>query len=47
VLTLQWPKVTSSKLAMSTKQEDFMIPELDMSALADDNNVVWKWSASE
>jgi hypothetical protein len=47
VLTLTWPKVTSSKLAMSTKQEDFMIPELDMSALADDNGVVWKWSASE
>lgn len=47
VLTLKWPKVTSSKLAMSTKQEDFMIPELDMSAMADDNNVVWKWSSSE
>lgn len=47
VLTLTWPKVTSSKLAMSTKQEDFMVPELDMSALADDNGVVWKWSASE
>ncbi|MET3134615.1 hypothetical protein AAKU55_004915 [Oxalobacteraceae bacterium GrIS 1.11] len=47
VLTLKWPKVASSKLAMSTKQEDFLIPELDMSALADDNGVVWKWSASE
>jgi hypothetical protein len=47
VMTLKYPKVTSSKLAMSTKQEDFMIPELDMSALSDDNGVVWKWSASE
>lgn len=47
VLTLTWPKVISSKLSMSTKQEDFVIPELDMSALADDNGVVWKWSASE
>lgn len=47
VMTLKWPKVTSSKLAMSSKQEDFMIPELDMSCLADDNGVVWKWSASE
>lgn len=47
VLTLSWPKVTSSKLAMSTKQEDFIIPELEMSALADDNGQVWKWSASE
>lgn len=47
VMTLTWGKVTSSKLAMSTKQEDFMIPELDMSALADDNGVVMKWSASE
>lgn len=47
VLTMTWPKVVSSKLAMSTKQEDFMIPELDMSALADDTGTVWKWSASE
>ncbi len=47
VLTLKWPRVTSSKLAMSTKQEDFMIPELDMSAIADDNGVVWKWSSTE
>lgn len=47
VLTLKFPKVTSSKLSMSTKQEDFLIPELDMSAYADDNGVVWKWSASE
>lgn len=47
VVTLKWPRVTSSKLAMSSKQEDFMIPELDMSCLADDNGVVWKWSSSE
>ncbi len=47
VMTLSFPKVTSSKLAMSTKQEDFMIPELDMSGLADDYGVVHKWSASE
>jgi hypothetical protein len=47
VMTQTWPKVTSSKLGFSTKQEDFVIPELDMSALADDNGVIWKWSASE
>ncbi|MFZ6871160.1 hypothetical protein ACO0LF_03735 [Undibacterium sp. Di27W] len=47
VLTQSWPKVTSSKLAMSTKQEDFLIPELDMSAMADDLGNVWKWSSSE
>ena len=47
VLTLTFPKVTSSKLALSTKQEDFLIPELDMSAIADDAGNVWKWSASE
>jgi len=47
VLTLSWPRVSSSKLSMSTKQEDYMIPELDMSALADDAGNVWKWSSSE
>jgi hypothetical protein len=47
VLTLNWPRVTSSKLAMSSKQEDFMIPELDMSAIANDAGQVWIWSASE
>lgn len=47
VLTMTFPNVTSSKLAISSKQEDFLIPELDMSALADDAGVVWKWSASE
>lgn len=47
VLTLTFTQVTSNKLAMSSKQEDFMVPELDMSALADGNGVVWKWSSSE
>lgn len=47
VMTLTWPRVTASKLAMSSKQEDFMIPELDMTCLADDSGRVWKWSASE
>lgn len=47
VMTLTWPRVTCSKLAMSSKQEDFMIPELDMNCQADDNGVLWKWSSSE
>ena len=47
VFTQTWNKVTSSKLALSTKQEDFIIPELDMSAMADDFGNVYKWSASE
>jgi len=47
VLTLKFPKVTSSKLALSSKQEDFMIPELDMNCFADDTGVVWKWSSTE
>ena len=47
VLTFSFPKVMSSKLGMSSKQEDFMIPELDMSAIADDNDNLWTWSSSE
>lgn len=47
VLTLNWPRVTSSKLGLSSKQEDFVIPEMDMSALADDNGDVMTWSSSE
>ncbi|MDY7537677.1 hypothetical protein QN372_00810 [Undibacterium sp. RTI2.1] len=47
VLTFSWPKVVSNKLAMSSKQEDFIIPELDMSALADDSGSVWRWSSTE
>ena len=47
VLTLTFPRVTASKLAMSSKQEDFMIPELDMSVLANDAGLVAVWSASE
>jgi hypothetical protein len=47
IMTLTWPRVVSSKLALSSKQEDFMIPEMDMSCLADDTGMVWKWSSSE
>lgn len=47
ILTLTWPRVVAAKLAMSSKQEDFVIPELDMSCLADDSGLVWKWSSSE
>lgn len=37
----------STKLAMATKIDDFMIPELDMSAFADPAGRVFKWSTSE
>lgn len=47
VFTLSFMKCSSSKLAMSSKQDDFMIPELDMSAIADDSGLIFKWSASE
>jgi hypothetical protein len=39
--------VVASKLALASKQEDFIIPELDMSCLADDTGLIWKWSSSE
>jgi len=47
VLTQTFNKVTASKLGMSTKQDDFLIPELDMTAIADDSGNVYKWSSSE
>ncbi len=46
-LILSLPKCISSKMAMATKQDDFVIPELDFSAFADDSGNVGYWSLSE
>ena len=39
-LTIVLNKCTSSKLALSTKLEDFNIPEFDFMAMADDSDVI-------
>ena len=39
-MTYTFPKCTASKLAFSTKMEDFMIPEFDFSVFADDSGVL-------
>ena len=36
----------SSKLTLNIKLEDFLIPEFDFSAMADDNNVLWSFSVA-
>ena len=36
----------SSKLALNIKLEDFLIPEFDFSAMADDNNILWSFSVA-
>ena len=36
----------SSKLALNIKLEDFLIPEFDFSAMADDNNLLWSFSVA-
>ena len=40
-------KCISTKLMFATKQDDFMIPELDFSAFADSNARVLQWGTSE
>ena len=36
----------SSKLTLNVKLEDFLIPEFDFSAMADDNNILWSFSVA-
>jgi hypothetical protein len=44
--TLTMPRVSSTKLGMSTKQDDFTIPEIDMEAIADEaTGNVLTWTA--
>jgi hypothetical protein len=40
--TWEFPRVTSNKLGFSFKNEDYTIPDLDMSACADDSGEVLK-----
>jgi hypothetical protein len=43
-MTLTLNKCISNKLTVSTKLEDFLIPELDFAAMADDSNVIGTFS---
>lgn len=46
-LTLEFPRCSSKKLGMSLKQEDFLIPEFDMEAIADEvTGSPYRWSMS-
>lgn len=38
---------TANKLSLATKQDDFMIPEIDFEAMADSTGRVMRWSTSE
>jgi hypothetical protein len=40
-------QATSSKLSMTTKLEDFLIPEFSFAAFADSQNRVMDWSTSQ
>ncbi len=46
-LTLTLYACTSNKLSLSTKMEDFLIPEFAFDAFADANGRVLQWGASE
>ena len=46
-LTLTLYKCIATKLAFATKQDDFLIPELDFSAFANAAGQVMKWGTSE
>lgn len=46
-MTLILPRVTTTKLALATKLDDYMIPSFDFSAFADDNGEVIKFSTKE
>jgi hypothetical protein len=47
MLTLDFTTCISSKLTLATKQDDFVIPEMDIDAIGDGfGNVGW-WSMSE
>jgi hypothetical protein len=46
-MTLILNRCISTKLSVATKLEDFTIPEMDFSAMADDSGVVGQWSMAE
>ena len=46
-LTLTLYKCLATKLSFATKQDDFMIPELDFSAFSNGAGQVLKWATSE
>lgn len=47
VLNIQFARCMASKLSLATKLEDFTIPELDFSMMADDSNVIGYVSIAE
>jgi hypothetical protein len=47
VLTLTFLNCVSSKLSLATKQDDFMVPEMDIDAIGDAVGNVGLWSISE
>jgi hypothetical protein len=47
MLTLAFPTCVSPKLTLATKQDDFIIPEMDFDAIADQFGNVGFWSISE
>lgn len=47
VATLTFPAVTCSKFGMATKLDDYMIPEMDMTAIAAPDGRVFVWSSAE
>ena len=46
-LKLELFACTSNKLSLATKQDDYMIPEIDFSAMADATGRVFQWSTTE
>ena len=46
-ITVKYNQCTSNKLGLSTKLEDFTMPEFDFSCFADQSNNVATWSFSE
>lgn len=47
ILTIHLYKCISSKISFASKQDDYMIPEFEFQAFADDMGRVFDWSISE
>lgn len=43
----RFPNVIATKLSMDFKNDDFVIPDFEMHAFADSNNIVQQWSWTE
>lgn len=47
ILQMDFFRCTSNKLAFSSKQDDYDLPEFEFQPMADDLNRVFKWTTSE